>query len=100
MNHEIEFTRFACSRSKFSTFSLKKKRMFQLQDYFKQEIRFKGYVIIVLKKPLSSTSCLPTDPTRIFSFLALVTEKVEEIRTMSREERHTENLFLGFYNVV
>ena len=46
MNHEIEFTRFACSRSKFSIFSLEKKRMFQVQDYFKQEIRFKGYVII------------------------------------------------------
>ena len=45
MNHEIEFTRFACSRSKFPIFSLKK-RMFQVQDYFKQEIRFKGYVII------------------------------------------------------
>ena len=45
MNHGIEFTRFACSRSKFPIFSLKK-RMFQVQDYFKQEIRFKGYVII------------------------------------------------------
>ena len=28
MNHEIEFTRFACSRSKFSIFSLKKKECF------------------------------------------------------------------------
>ena len=57
MNHEIEFTRFACSRSKFSIFSLEKKRMFQVQDYFKQEIRFKGYVIIkqaTLKYKLSS----------------------------------------------
>ena len=57
MNHEIEFTRFACLRSKFSIFSLKKKRMFQVQDYFKQEIRFKGYVIIkqaTLKYKLSS----------------------------------------------
>ena len=46
MNHENEFTRFACSRSKFSIgFSLKKK-IFQAQDYFKQEIRFKEYVII------------------------------------------------------
>ena len=48
MNHEIEFTRFACSRSKFSIFSLEKKRMFQVQDYFKQEIRFKEYVIVFL----------------------------------------------------
>ena len=58
MNHEIEFTRFACSRYKFSIFSLKKKRMFQVQDYFKQEIRFKEYVIIIkqatLKYKLSS----------------------------------------------
>ena len=54
----------------------------------------------LLNKPPSSTSCLPTDPTCIFSFLALVKKKVEKIRTMSREERHTENLFLGFYNVV
>ena len=58
MNHEIEFTRFACSRSKFPIFSFKKKkRMFQVQDYFKQEIRFKGYVIIkqaTLKYKLSS----------------------------------------------
>ena len=47
MNYENEFTRLACSRSKFSIgFSLKKKRMFQAQDYFKQEIRFKEYVII------------------------------------------------------
>ena len=48
MNHEIEFTRFACSRSKFSIISLEKKRMFQVQDYFKQEIRFKEYVIVFL----------------------------------------------------
>ena len=58
MNHEIEITRFACSRSKFLIFSLKKKeRMFQVQDYFKQEMRFKGYVIIeqaTLKYKLSS----------------------------------------------
>ena len=57
MNHEIEFTRFACSRSKFPIFSLKKKRMFQVQDYFKQEIRFKGYATIeqaTLKYKLSS----------------------------------------------
>ena len=57
MNHEIEFTRFACSRSKFSIFSLKKKRMFHVQDYFKQEIRFKEYVIIkqaTLKYKLSA----------------------------------------------
>ena len=26
MNHEIEFIRFACSRSKFAIFSLKKKK--------------------------------------------------------------------------
>ena len=35
----------------------KKKRMFQVQDYFKQEIKFKGYVIIeqaTLKYKLSS----------------------------------------------
>ena len=54
----------------------------------------------LLNKQPSSTNCLPTDPTCIFSFLALVTKKVENIRTMSREERHTENLFHGFYNVV
>ena len=58
MNHEIEFTRFARLRSKFSIFSSKKKRrMFQVQDYFKQEIRFEGYVIIkqaTLKYKLSS----------------------------------------------
>ena len=57
MNHEIEFTRFACSRSKFPIISLKKKRMFQVQDYCKQEITFKGYVIIkqaTLKYKLSS----------------------------------------------
>ena len=55
----------------------------------------------LLNKLPSSTSCLPyTDPTCILSFLALVTKKVEKIRTTSREERHTENLFLGFYNVV
>ena len=57
MNHEIEFSRFARSRSKFPIFSLKKKRMSQVQDYFKQEIRFKGYVIIkqaTLKYKLSS----------------------------------------------
>ena len=56
MNHEIEFTRFACSRSKFPIISLKK-RMFQVQDYCKQEITFKGYVIIkqaTLKYKLSS----------------------------------------------
>ena len=56
MNHEIELTRFACSRSKFPIFSLKK-RIFHVQDYFKQEIRFKGYVIIkqaTLKYKLSS----------------------------------------------
>ena len=44
----------------------------------------------LLNTPPSSTSCLPTDPTCIFSFLTLVTKKVEKIRTMSREERHTE----------
>ena len=54
----------------------------------------------LLNKPPSSTSCLPTDSTCIFSFLALVTKKVEKIRTMNREERRTENLFLGFNNVV
>ena len=54
----------------------------------------------LLNKLRSSTSCIPTDPTCILSFLALVTKKVEKIRTTSREERHTENLFLGFYNVV
>ena len=59
MNHEIEITRLACPRSKFLIFSLKKKkeRMFQVQDYFKQEMRFKGYVIIkqaTLKYKLSS----------------------------------------------
>ena len=77
MNNEIEFTRFACSRSKFAIFSLK---------------------MSLLNKPPSSTSCLPTDPTCIFSFLVLVTKKVEKIRTKSRKERHTENLFLGLYN--
>ena len=60
MNHKIEFTRFACSRSKFPIFSLiekKKKRMFQVQDYFKQEIKFKEYVTFEqasLKYKLSS----------------------------------------------
>ena len=44
----------------------------------------------LLNTPPSSTSCLPTDATCIFSFLTLVTKKVEKIRTMSREERHTE----------
>ena len=57
MSHEIEFARFACSLSKFSIFSLKKKRMFQVQDYFKREIRFKEYGIIkqaTLKYKLSA----------------------------------------------
>ena len=58
MNHEIEFTRFACSRSKFSIFSLKKKNVScagLLQTRLK--IRFKEYVIIkhaTLKYKLSS----------------------------------------------
>ena len=55
---------------------------------------------LLLNKLPSSTTCLPTDPTCILSFLALVTKKVEQLRTMSREGRHTENLFLGFYNVL
>ena len=54
----------------------------------------------LLNKLPSSTSCLPTDPICILSFLALVAKKVEKIRMMSREEKHTENLFLGFYNIV
>ena len=68
---------------------LRKKRMFQVQDYFEQELRFKEYVIVFLLTLLV-----------FLAFSALVTKKVEKIRTMSREERHTENLFLGFYNVV
>ena len=63
--------------------------MFQVQDYFEQELRFKEYVIVFLLTLLV-----------FLAFSALVTKKVEKIRTMSREERHTENLFLGFYNVV
>ena len=54
MNHEIEFTRFACQ---VLNLFLKKKWMFQVQDYFKQEIRFKEYVIIkqaTLKYKLSA----------------------------------------------
>ena len=47
----------------------------------------------------SRTSCLPTDPTCILSFLVSLTKKVEKIRTMSRERR-TEKLYLGFYKVV
>ena len=89
MNHEIEFTRFACSRSKFSIFSLEKKKNVSSAGLLQTRNKIQGIC-----------HCLPADPTCIFSFLALVTKKVEKIRTMSREERHTENLFLGFYNVV
>ena len=40
MNRQIEFITFPYSRAKFSIFSITKKkcRMFQVQDYFKQEI--------------------------------------------------------------
>ena len=78
MNHEIEFTRFACSRSKFSIFSLKK-------ECFKFRITSDSRSMSLLNKLPSSTGCLPTDATCILSFLALVTKKVEQLRTMSRE---------------
>ena len=59
MNRQIEFITFPYSRAKFSIFSITKKkcRMFQVQDYFKQEIWFKEYVIIkqaTLKNKLSA----------------------------------------------
>ena len=58
MNRQIEFITFPYARAKFSIFSLTKKcRMFQVQDYFKQEIWFKEYVIIkqaTLKNKLSA----------------------------------------------
>ena len=54
----------------------------------------------LLNKLPSSTSCLPIEPTCILSFLVILTKKVGKIGTVSREERHTENLFLGYYKVV
>ena len=59
MNHEIEFTRFACSRSKFSIFSLKRKKNVSCAGLLQTrlKIRFKEYVIIkhaTLKYKLSS----------------------------------------------
>ena len=60
MNRQIEFVRLPYSRAKFWIFSLPKKKMFQVQDYFKQEIRSKENVIIkqaTLKYKLSA--CRP-----------------------------------------
>ena len=99
MNHENEFTRLACSRSKFSIgFSLKKKECFKRR--ITSNKKYDSRNMSLLNKLPSSTSCLPTDPICILSFLALVAKKVEKSRMMSREEKHTENLFLGFYNIV
>ena len=54
----------------------------------------------------SRTSCLPTDPTSILSFLVNLTKKAEKIRTMRHAMRRCDaatdlqkNCFLGSTNL-
>ena len=88
MNRQIEFITFPYSRAMFSIFSLTKKKNVEC---------FKGRIISNKKydprnmslsnKLPSRTSCLPTEPTCILSFLVNLTKKVEKNRTMRHAMR-------------
>ena len=99
MNRQIEFITSPYSRAKFSIFSLTKKNVECFKGRIISNKKYDPRNMSLSNKLPSRTSCLPTEPTCILSFLVNLTKKVEKIRTMSRELR-TEKVFLGFYIVV
>ena len=79
MNRQIEFITFPYSRAKFSIFSLTKKTNVEC---FKGRIisnkKYDSRNMSLSNKIPSITSCLPTEPTSIFSFIVNLTNKVEK----------------------
>ena len=100
MNRQIEFITFPYSRAKFSIFSLTKKNVECFKCRIISNKKYDSRNMSLSNKLPSRTSCLPTDPTSILSFLVNLTKKAEKIRTMRRRDRPTEKLFLGFYKLV
>ena len=100
MNRQIEFITFPYSRAKFSIFSKTKKNVECFKCRIISNKKYDSRNMSLSNKLPSRTSCLPTDPTSILSFLVNLTKKAEKIRTMRRRDRPTEKLFLGFYKLV
>ena len=82
MNRQIEFITFPYSRAKFSIFSLTKKNVECFKCRIISNKKYDSRNMSLSNKLPSRTSCLPTDPTCILSFLVNLTKKVEKIRTM------------------
>ena len=87
MNRQIEFITFPYSRAKFSIFSLTKKNVECFKCRIISNKKYDSRNMSLSNKLPSRTSCLPTDPTCILSFLVNLTKKVEKIRTMRHAMR-------------
>ena len=87
MNRQIEFITFPYSRAKFSIFSLTKKNVECFKCRIISNKKYDSRNMSLSNKLPSRTSCLPTDPTSILSFLVNRTKKAEKIRTMRHAMR-------------